>query len=141
MGLRPIRCSVERSIMSTSGHVHVLRVSSEATFRDLNALGLHVAARCGKVASPTPRLLPTRIIDNLYTTDSIIGGPGRQQDFDRYMHHFPLRMSPYTEATLPIILTTPKTSTTMLMAAKILPYHIQIPISFLQQGQRHACSL
>jgi hypothetical protein len=141
MGLRPIRCSVEISIMSTSGHVHVLRVSSDATFRDVNASGLRVAVRCGVSASPTPRPLPTRITDNLYTTDSVSGGPGRQQGLDRHMHLLPPRMSEYTEATLRITFTMPKTFTAMRMAASILAYHTQHLAGFVQWAQRHACSM
>jgi hypothetical protein len=96
----------------------------------VNALVFHVAAQCGKGASPTPRLLSTRIIDN--QTDSITEGPERQQDIERCMYRIPPRMSEYTEATVRITFTTPKTSTAMPMAAKALLYHTRHSAGFVQ---------
>jgi len=72
------------------------------------------------------------MIDNLYTTDAIIGGQRRQQDLDGRMHLLPPCVSEYTEATLRITFTMPKTSMTMPMAAKTLAYHIQHPTGFVQ---------
>jgi hypothetical protein len=82
--------------------------------------------------TPTPRLLPTGIIDTLYTTDSMTGGSGRQQDLDRRMRLFPPRVSKDTEATLRVTFTMPKTFTAMPMAAKTLAYHTQHSAGFEQ---------
>ena len=112
--------------MSTLGHVHVLDVSRDATFRDVNASGLHVAARCGQGASPTV------IIDNLYTTDSVTGGLGRQQGLDRRMHLLRPRVSEYIEAAVRVTFTMPRTFTAMPMAPGILAYHTQHSAGFEQ---------